>query len=319
MSKSVRTRSPYRRARAHSADEPARYGAWWDVVVGQYSQRDPYNAGVAKLAANPAVLDAAAYSDVPDLTVSIDSVATLMISADPVIGDPEPAVTRGRAPKSDDEIALGSTTAQRLGKNVGDSVTMAAKRADITREMRVVGIAVVADPVTTPSAAGDGAYLTGATMRQLAGGGVPQSIAVRLDPEIDKDAAIESVRRDFPGSIRLPAPQADTANLSRLRRVPWLLVALIGILSTATFVHALVMLLGRRRRDLAVLAALGMRRGERHLIGLITALLLVATGALIGLAVVSYSGACSGNSSLHGSASHPVREWRGHRLCSGQS
>ena len=252
--------------------------------MGQYSQPDPYNAGVAKLAANPAVLEAAAYSDKTDLTVSIDSVATLMISVDPLIGDPGPVVTSGRAPKADDEIALGGTTARRLGKTVGDSVTMAAPSADITRELHVVGIAVVVDPVTTPTAAGAGAYVTGATMLELTRGGVPQSIAIRLDPELDKASAIEAVRRDFPSSSRLPAPQADTANLARLRRVPWPLVALIGVLSTATFVHALVMLLGRRRRDLAVLAALGMRRGERRLVGLITALLLVATGALIGLA-----------------------------------
>ena len=264
-------------------DEPVRYGAWWDVVVGQYSQLEAYQDGVAKLAANPAVVGAAAYSDLSDFTVSIDSVFTLMISADAVVGDPQPVITSGRAPNRDDEIALGRTTARKLAKTIGDSVTVTAGRARATREMRVVGIAIVADPVTTATAAGDGAYVTGATMVELANGNVPQSITVRLDPKLDRSAAIESVRQDFPGSIRAASPQADTANLARLRRVPWLIVALIGVLAAATFVHTLVTLLARRRRDLAVLAALGMRRGERRSVGVVTAVLLVAGGALIGV------------------------------------
>ncbi len=264
-------------------DEPVRYGAWWDVAVGQYSQLEAYQDGVAKLASNPAVLEAAAYSDLSDFTVSIDSVFTLMISADAVVGDPQPVVTSGRAPSRDDEIALGRATARKLAKTIGDSVTVTAGRARATREMRVVGIAIVANPVTTPTTAGDGAYVTGATMLVLANGNAPQSIAVRLDPKVDRTAAIESVRRDFPGSIRAVSPQDDTANLARLRRVPWLIVALIGLLAAATFVHTLVTLLARRRRDLAVLAALGMRRGERRSVGAVTAVLLAAGGALIGV------------------------------------
>ena len=264
-------------------DEPVRYGAWWDVTVGQYSQLKAYEDGVAKLAANPAVLEAAAYSDLTDNTVSIDSMPTLMIAAEAVVGDPHPVVTSGRAPSRDDEIALGRTTARKLGKTIGDSVTVTAGRARTTLEMRVVGIAIVTDPISTPTTAGDGAYVTVATGFQLQNGGVPQSIAVRLDPKLDRSAAIESVRQDFPGSIRVASPQADTANLARLRRVPWMIVVLIGVLATATFVHTLVTLLARRRRDLAVLAALGMRRGERRSVCVFTAVMLVASGALIGI------------------------------------
>ena len=36
--------------------EPVRYGAWWDVVVGQYSQQAALDDGIAKLQANPAVV-----------------------------------------------------------------------------------------------------------------------------------------------------------------------------------------------------------------------------------------------------------------------
>ncbi len=47
--------------------KPARYGASWDVVVGQYSQQGPLDTGIAKLRANPAVVAAAGYYEQGDV------------------------------------------------------------------------------------------------------------------------------------------------------------------------------------------------------------------------------------------------------------
>jgi hypothetical protein len=52
-------------------------------------------------------------------------------------------------------------------------------------------------------------------------------------------AAIESITARLSGSIRAALPQADTRNLVRLRRVPWMIVALVSVLAFATLVHAL--------------------------------------------------------------------------------
>ena len=149
----------------------------------------------------------------------------------------------------------------------------------------LVGIVVFNDPVSTSSAAGDGALVTLTVMQSLSPGTVPQSIAVSLDPNSDRAAAVASIQRDFPGSIREAVPQADTRNLLRLRSVPWLIVALVSVLAFATLVHALASLLYRHRIDLAVLAALGFTRGQRWRVGLFTGILIAAAGAIVGVPV----------------------------------
>jgi putative ABC transport system permease protein len=239
---------------------------------------------VARLADNPAVIEAAAYADATDFTLSIDGLPSLLVAADPVIGHPAPVITSGREPVDDQEIALGRSTARKIHKGIGDTVTVSDDGGNqLSLELRVVGITIISDPVTSPSAAGDGAFVRLAVLSELQYAEIPQSIVVRLDPSVDRAAAIESVREDFPGSIRGVVPQADTQNLARLRTVPWLIVTLVSLLAAATLVHSLFTLLSRRRGDLAVLAALGLRRGQRREIGVVTATLLVATGTVIGV------------------------------------
>jgi putative ABC transport system permease protein len=112
---------------------------------------------------------------------------------------------------------------------------------------------------------------------------VAQSIVIRIDPARDRDAAIESLRRDFAGSLREATPQVDTRDLGRLRAVPWLIAALVGVLALATLVHALVTLHARHRLDLAVLAALGFTRRQRRGVTLLASVAAALLGALIGV------------------------------------
>jgi hypothetical protein len=259
--------------------KPSRYGAWWDVVVGQYSERAPLDAGIAKLRTNPAVVAAAGYADQPDLA-KIDGRSTRLVAATTYIGHEQPIITSGRAPVAADEIAVG----QSMHKHIGDNVRLVTDSRRV--HVRVVGIVVINDPITTQSGAGDGAFVTQAGMDRIAGSkGLPQSIAIKLDPHLDRASAIESVRRDFSGSIRSAAPQVDVRNLGLLRAVPWLISALVGILALATLVHALVIILVRNRTNLAVLAALGFTRRQRRGVGVFASVALVITGIAISIPV----------------------------------
>jgi putative ABC transport system permease protein len=188
----------------------------------------------------------------------------------------------GRAPARRGEIALGSATARELGVGVGDTVELTLPEMESTSKFRVVGLTIFNDPVNGQNSAGDGAIIAPEVLAGL-GPYLPQSIAVRLNPTADRRAALDSLARDFPGSIRPVAPQPDLRNLDRLRAVPWLVALLVSILAAATLIHALVTMLSRRRRSLAVLATIGFTRRQRLSVGFSASTVLLAAATIIGI------------------------------------
>lgn len=293
--------------------KPVRYGAWWDAAVGQYSERSALDAGIAKLRANRAVVAAAGYDEDTGIA-TIDGRDVRLLASTNYVGHETPVMVDGRAADNDAEIALGVSTARTLHKSIGDEVTVVASNTDRPTHLRlrVVGIVVINDPITSQSGAGDGAFVTRRVFAQIAGPGtVPQSIVIKVDPHVDRASAIESVRRDFSGSIREAVPQVDVRNLGHLRAVPWLITALIAVLALATLIHALVLMLARNRTNLAVLTALGFTRGQRRAVGIFASVALVVVAILIAVPV----GLVVGNRIWHGVTrqiglpSHAVVGW----------
>jgi hypothetical protein len=265
-------------------DEPVRYGGWWDVAVGEYSDQGPLDEGIAKLKANPAVQVAAGADSQSDVA-KVDGQNVPLFAWNDYVGHARNVLVAGRAPESDDEVTLGRDTARSLDKGVGDEIRVRNRAGDTIR-LRVVGEGLFNDPVADSTAVGKGALLTPATIRRVAGeSGVSQSIAIRIDPRADRAAAVRALQRDFPGSIRAVRPGSDLQNVSRLHAVPWLIAALVGALALATLVHALVTLLGRHRSTLAVASAMGFTRGQRRQVGVLAGTGLVAVGVVIGIPV----------------------------------
>lgn len=266
-------------------DEPVRYGAWWDAAVGQYSNPDASQAGIDLITRNPNVVDAAAILEGSEIAV-LDGVTVNYIAAVPIVGEAPTVMAVGQAPRAAAEVALGAETAKRLHKGIGDTVTLTSTQTDIVESrLRVTGIAVLSNPVTSETNAGEGIVVHPDVARLLDGGGgeVAQSVVIRFESSVDREIALDSVARDFPGSARLATPQADLVNLERLRQVPWLVAALVGVLALASLIHALVTLLQRHAGDLAVLAALGMTKRQRRSIGPGVGIVLIAGSIALGV------------------------------------
>jgi predicted lysophospholipase L1 biosynthesis ABC-type transport system permease subunit len=177
------------------------------------------------------------------------------------------AVVEGRQPQPSDEIALGSITLRRLGKQVGDTVEVAGERWWRGARLKIVGRAVLKeggfDSSITP---GTGGLVHPARLRRLAGGD-PEAVSqgtylVRVNPGSDRNQAIARLQRDFPGTTRVPRPHADIRNLQRVAALPGLLAALLALLALGAVTHALASSVRRRRRDLAVLKTLGFVPGQ---------------------------------------------------------
>jgi putative ABC transport system permease protein len=176
-----------------------------------------------------------------------------LIGVEHVKGDLAPERLIGRLPSGPDEVALGRVTAGELGLEVGDELKLTGSGGDVV--YRVVGLAVVPG-LAGYEGVGQGGVVT-------AGG------LLRVEPAPDSSLAAITVRDGAPSDTRarlgallgqtpgLQDPPAAITTLARVRRIPAILAVLLGALALLTLVHALLVSVQSRRRDVAVLRALG--------------------------------------------------------------
>jgi len=183
----------------------------------------------------------------------------------------------GRAPAGPHEIALGPRTLRTLGLHVGQRVTVGANgRAS---QMRIVGSAVFAAfgvGGNTPTDLGTGAVVAASALSQpnppFCGGGATcySFFLLRYRPGTDLAAAAAQVQRSAtrtgcpPGLCVVDSDQrpSDIQHYTGVRDTPLALGAVLALLAVGTLAHVLLTGVRRRRRDLAVLKTLGLRRPQ---------------------------------------------------------
>ncbi|MCU1360235.1 MAG: hypothetical protein JWN99_1524, partial [Ilumatobacteraceae bacterium] len=270
----------------HSFDRveqhPARYGAWWDLVVGDYSDADALNQGAGKIREDPSVSAAAVYGN---FEATINGQLVELDSISPLVGEAPSTIVEGRSPVSSSEIALGQTLAKNIHVHIGDTVTV--KPTDdqgTSTKLTVVGLAVLENPTSLDVGPGDGALVVQGTTGSIQDV-VGQSILVRFDPSTDVAADRVRVMDGFRSFVSSPTPQSDLSNLHRIESVPWYIAGLLALLALATFVHAMITVLRRRRGELAVLAAIGMTRRQLRLVAMTAGIVLIVAASILGLVV----------------------------------
>ena len=86
----------------------------------------------------------------------------------------------------------------------------------------------------------------------------PTNYLVRFRDGVDPDAAADRLRRDFFDSTAYPTfPPTIVRTVERVAYLPGVLAAVVVLLALGTLLHGLVVVLRRRRRDLAVMQAVG--------------------------------------------------------------
>jgi ABC-type antimicrobial peptide transport system permease subunit len=122
---------------------------------------------------------------------------------------------------------------------------------------------------------------------------VTRGIAVRFASGVDKAKAIQHLQatagRETP-DIMPPDVPVELSNLRNIRTLPVVLALFLGLLAVAALSHVLVTSARRRRRDFAVLRAMGLSRRATRLvlnsqataIGLFGLLLGIPLGLAIG-------------------------------------
>jgi hypothetical protein len=205
-------------------------------------------------------------------------------SLEPLVGDLSYTLLHGRLPVGPAEVALGRGTADDLGVAVGGTVTAAIPGGG-ERELTVVGLVV--PPPTEEQALDEGAAITpGATEELTPPGDALTSVVLRYAEGVDA-AELEADLEARYGLSFGPFTQANlpgaVANLTQHRGVASALAAFFTFLGLVGLLHALVVSTRRRRGELAVLRAMGMRRVEVRRAVRVESLVIVGGALLVGL------------------------------------
>jgi ABC-type lipoprotein release transport system permease subunit len=237
---------------------PAAYGWAWDVSVGDFASPGEVRQAARALDAIPEV---DGYMGMFSAAPLLDGNRVEAMFIEPGKGTVPLTVLDGHEPVGPDEIALGATTMRELGKQIGDTVTVAFTEGQRSQRLRVVGRMVLnAGPQDTAIAPGKGAVLPLEVAQRLAPEfpeAAPQVFLVNLDPAADRTQAMDALQRAFPDTVVHPLPHPDIDSVGRVRYLPSLLAALVTLLALGTVTHALISSVRRRRRDLAILKTLG--------------------------------------------------------------
>jgi putative ABC transport system permease protein len=224
--------------------QPELRGWNWDVAVGEYATPDAAEEAPALLAANPDVSEFSGFGHGPMTVNGVDVELAAVSTDDGLVSSP---VVTGRHPTGPGEVAFGLATLERLGKDLGDTVELTlAGGAPVTA--RVVGTVIPPAVLAPGMTLGSGGVLTyeGAlqVVSEVVGDVPPDRYLVRLRSEADEQTAMARLSADFGDSVLGPTSTSDLENLRRVQS------------------------LRRRRRDLAVLKAIGFcRRQVRSVVG----------------------------------------------------
>jgi ABC-type lipoprotein release transport system permease subunit len=298
----------------HLLVSPHLYGVTWDLELSTWAIVDVDATQLAALIDDERVTGLAigAVSDSPftgRLELGEHRVDGVVI--DTVKGELGPPMLEGRRPQTAGEIALGARTLRTLGVDIGDEVPVRIAGVGTHRLVRVVG-AVALPGVSDNAQLGQGALLTPSGLAAL----VPEEIRdefrilpgvlLQIDQAHHDPETIEAVTAAFeqvlgfpPLAYERPTPQ-DIVDFGRIESMPFVLGAIMAGISAATLGHLLRSAVRRRRRELALLAALGFVR--RQVRGAVAAQ--ATTVVLIGLVVGMPIGVALGRQAWIWLASH---------------
>lgn len=283
----------------HLVTRPAEFGWGWDrMLIAQ--------AGYGTL--DRALIDEAVTTE-PDVTaaslvafsdIAVGDVSVPAMGIEEVIPGIHFTINAGHAPAGAGEIVLGALTMRTLHVGVGDRLTVTTP--DGPKRLEVVGsmtFPTIGRGAADHPSLGRGALLTDDGLRALVSARKPclesdealcsQAILLDFADGSDVDAVVGRIIARNPdhtpgGTYEQPLSRAaDIRNFDQMRREPMVLAALLAVSALAALVLALVSSVRSRRRELAILKALGVTRTGLQTTVRVQALVMATVAVLIGV------------------------------------
>ena len=273
---------------------PHRYGQNWTQELDLQFAGVPA-AQVSRVAAQPGVRGYAA-GDYGQL--GIDGQAVPAVGVDPLHGRDFLTLLAGHPPQGPGQVVLGERTLRAAGWHIGQLVPVRVNGT--TRRLRITGVAtfpLFSQATASPTDLGTGAAVTARLLSVpdpplCAGTSTCYNFAliryrrgINLPAATDRLAAAVTRSGCQPGVCLLVSDQrpADIRDYTAVRDTPLALGVLLVLLAVGTLAHVLVTSVHRRRRDLAILKALGLLRPQLLLVVGWEALALATAALLAGL------------------------------------
>ncbi|HYB89069.1 MAG TPA: ABC transporter permease [Streptosporangiaceae bacterium] len=183
-----------------------------------------------------------------------------------------PTLLEGRPPRTDGEIVLGTSTLRQIGRHVGQSVTVTVNRRQLPA--RIVGRAVFPNfgqGGFTPTDLGRGALTTAGLLRDEAAPPGFELVLLSFTPGPRRAANIAGFQRSMTGfcqnvqqstCVVIGQRPNGVTNYTSIDRTPAVLAVLLAAVGIAVLGQFIVLSGRRRRRDFAILKALGMLRRQ---------------------------------------------------------
>jgi hypothetical protein len=258
----------------HLLRTPRLYGQNWDFESGPPPASPSF---LRRLKADPAIAGLAVGAGAYNPPVDINGHMVGVRAVDNVIGAITPTVIEGRAPRTTQEILLGTKTLQALKVHIGDSVTV--RRGQRSTSLKVVGRGVL--PAGKAIKLGEGAAMSFTALKRVDPQAIPDISVIELAPGADRKRELAKLTLIFDGSSAV-RPQRVT-DFGGVSWMPFLIAGLFAAAAAGALAHALITSIRRRRRDLAVMKTLGFTRAQVVASVAWQATTVAALGVLIGL------------------------------------
>ena len=233
-----------------------------------------------------------AFGNIPDLRIGGATINALLFKP----GSFGPSIIAGRRPAGPGEIALGPKTMRMLHTAIGRTVSVQVldPTADTPvgkpSSLRVVGAAATPQFFFTQAGSGVGAVISDAfaISKGLPASLVDSSAYIRFAPGVSLDRGVARIKALAPANqffLLQRSESSDLTNLDGISNLPRIGAGLLALVAAATLIHTLVSSVRRRRRDFAILRALGFLRRQVALTVVWQATTIIVISLAIGLPV----------------------------------
>ncbi len=269
----------FRTGLTRAATDRALYGAQFDAGIESDAPEHVPPELKSRLLSDPDIqtLNATTIS-----VVLVNGRSITVFTDDAIRGATKIVTTSGHPMANDHEIVLAPTEADALHVHAGDSVTVGS--GPTAQRMTVAGIGFT--PVSSHTTYDQGGWMTPGGLHAVDPKNDDRKYfvyAIAFRPGVNAAHAIDALNHPTnvgAAAIDLPSP---LGYLHNVRTIPLALGTFLVLLAIAAVGHTLASMVGRRRREIAILRSLGFTRRQVRASVAWQATTLAVVGVVVGI------------------------------------